>query len=61
VVGVTRRQVPIVLAAVVIGAGLGLGFDFGDAPERLIVPALTGLLMSTFAGITCWSFTAIGS
>jgi arsenite transporter len=51
VVGVTRWQVPVVLAAVAAGTALGLAFDLGDAPERLVVPALVGLLALTFAGV----------
>jgi arsenite transporter len=48
---VTRWQVPVVLAAVAVGTGLGLAFELGDAPERLVVPALVGLLALTFAGV----------
>jgi arsenite transporter len=48
---VTRWQVPVVLAAVAVGTALGLIFDLGDAPERLVVPALVGLLALTFAGV----------
>lgn len=47
----TRWQVPVVLAAVVAGTALGLAFDLGDGPERLVVPALIGLLAITFAGV----------
>lgn len=54
----TRRQIPIVLAAVAVGTALGLAFDVGDAPERLVVPALIGLLTLTFAGINSRSFTS---
>ena len=53
----TRWQVPVVLAAVAIGTALGLVFDLGDAPERLVVPALVGLLALTFAGVNGRSFT----
>jgi ACR3 family arsenite transporter len=57
---VTRWQVPIVLAAVAVGTALGLAFDLGDTPERLVVPALVGLLALTFAGVNGRSFaTAI--
>ncbi|MDZ7674791.1 MAG: bile acid:sodium symporter [Acidimicrobiales bacterium] len=52
----TRWQVPVVLAAVVVGTALGLAFDLGDAPERLVVPALVGLLALTFAGVNGRSF-----
>jgi ACR3 family arsenite efflux pump ArsB len=55
---VTRWQIPIVLAAVAVGTALGLAFDLGDAPERLVVPALIGLLTLTFAGINGRSFTS---
>ena len=54
----TRWQVPVVLAAVAVGTALGLVFDLGDAPERLVVPALVGLLAITFAGVNGRSFTA---
>jgi arsenite transporter len=54
---VTRWQVPVVLAAVAVGTTLGLIFDLGDAPERLVVPALVGLLALTFAGVNGRSFT----
>jgi len=53
----TRWQVPVVLAAVALGTVLGLVFDLGDAPERLVVPALVGLLALTFAGVNGRSFT----
>lgn len=53
----TRWQVPVVLAAVAVGTALGLILDLGDAPERLVVPALVGLLALTFAGINGRSFT----
>ena len=46
------------LAAVVVGTTLGLAFDFGDAPERLVVPALVGLLALTFAGVNGRSFAS---
>ncbi len=52
----TRWQVPVVLAAVAVGTALGLVFDLGDAPERLVVPALVGLLALTFAGVNGRSF-----
>lgn len=55
---VARWQVPVVLAAVVIGTAIGLGLDPGDAPQRLVVPALIGLLALTFAGVDSRSFTA---
>jgi ACR3 family arsenite efflux pump ArsB len=48
----------VVLAAVAFGTTLGLAFDFGDAPERLVVPALVGLLTLTFAGINGRSITS---
>jgi len=54
---VTRWQVPVVLTAVAVGTALGLIFDLGDAPERLVVPALVGLLALTFAGVNGRSFT----
>jgi arsenite transporter len=57
VIAMTRWQVPVVLAAVAIGTALGLVFDLGDAPERLVVPALVGLLALTFAGVNGRSFT----
>lgn len=47
----TRWQVPVVLAAVAAGTAIGLVFDLGDAPERLVVPALVALLALTFAGV----------
>lgn len=53
---VTRWQIPIVLAAVALGTAIGLAFDLGDTPERLVVPALIGLLTLTFAGINGRSF-----
>ena len=53
----TRWQVPVVLVAVAVGTALGLVFDLGDAPERLVVPALVGLLALTFAGVNSRSFT----
>lgn len=53
----TRWQVPVVLAAVVTGTAAGLVFDFGDAPERLVVPALVALLALTFAGVNAESIT----
>lgn len=56
-VSVSRWQVPVVLAAVTVGTALGLIFDVGDAPERLVVPALVGLLALTFAGVNGRSFT----
>jgi hypothetical protein len=40
---VTRGQVPVVLTAVAVGPALGLGFDLGDAPERLVVGPLVEL------------------
>jgi len=46
-----------VLAAVAIGTTLGLVFDLGDAPERLVVPALVGLLALTFVSVNARSFT----
>ena len=55
---VARWQVPVVLAAVAIGTVLGLTLDVGGAPERLVVPALVGLLVLTFAGIDGRSFAA---
>lgn len=55
---VTRWQIPIVLAAVVVGTAIGLVFDLGNTPERLVVPALIGLLTLTFAGINGRSFAA---
>jgi len=55
---VTRWQVPVVLAAVAVGTALGLAFDLGDTPERLVVPALVGLLTLTFAGINGRSISA---
>lgn len=54
----TRWQVPVVLAAVVCGTVLGLAFDLGDAAERIVVPALIGLLAITFAGVNGRSFTS---
>lgn len=54
----TRWQVPVVLAAVAVGSALGLTFDLGDAPQRLVVPALVGLLAVTFAGVNGRSITA---
>lgn len=47
----TRWQVPVVLAAVIVGTALGLVFDLGDVPERLVVPSLVGLLALTFASV----------
>lgn len=46
-----RWQVPVVLAAVAVGTALGLGLDLGEAPGRLVAPALVGLLALTFAGV----------
>lgn len=57
VVTVTRWQVPVVLVAVAVGTALGLAFDLGDAPERLVVPALVALLALTFTGVNGRSFT----
>lgn len=54
----TRWQVPVVLAAVALGTTLGLVFDVGDTPERLVVPALIGLLAITFAGVNGRAFQA---
>ncbi|MFN3220032.1 MAG: arsenic resistance protein [Acidimicrobiales bacterium] len=56
--GVTRWQIPVVLAAVAVGTIVGLVFDLGDAPQDLVVPALIGLLALTFAGIDGRSFTS---
>lgn len=53
----SRWQVPVVLAAVAAGTALGLAFDPGDTSERLVVPALVGLLALTFAGVNGRSFT----
>ena len=53
----TRWQVPVVLAAVAAGTAIGLGADVGDTAERLVVPALVGLLALTFAGVNGRSFT----
>lgn len=49
----TRWQIPVVLGSVAIG----LALDLGDAPERLVVPALIGLLVLTFAGVNGPSLT----
>lgn len=51
----TRWQVPVVLAAVAAGTAVGLMFDVGDAPERVVVPALVALLALTFAGVNAQS------
>ncbi len=46
-----RWQVPVVLAAVVVGTIVGLAFDVGETAERLVVPALIGMLALTFVGV----------
>jgi arsenite transporter len=57
VAAVTRWQVPVVLASVALGTVVGLVVDLGDTPERLVVPALVGLLALTFAGVDRRSYT----
>lgn len=54
----TRWQVPVVLAAVAVGTAIGLAFDLGTAPERLVVPVIVGLLMLTFLRIDAGAFGA---